>query len=112
MKKRGLKRRQQVRKYMAFVIGVLILIGTQIGWSYQDAPTYVTIEVQQGDSIWSLASDCVDYDTDIRDTVQEIIETNELASNECIQPGQLLKIPVKPNAVDAAKAKWKDKLVE
>ena len=98
------KRNHTIGKYI-FALAILILAGTQLGWMYHDDTTYVTIQVQDGDTLWQLASSAADTDTDVRHTVHAIIETNHLAGNESIYPGQILQVPVKETYLNQAKLK-------
>lgn len=56
------------------------------------------IEVQAGDTLWSLARDYVEAEGDTRAGVDLLAEMNDLSS--CvIQPGQVLVVPPGPNAL-------------
>ncbi len=59
----------------------------------KDIPKFNYIRVEEGDTIWSLASD-YDYNEDIRETVYEISKLNNI-QNASIYPGDVIKIPVK-----------------
>lgn len=59
----------------------------------KDIPKFNYIRVEEGDTIWSLASD-YDYNEDIRKTVYEISKLNNI-QNASIYPGDVIKIPVK-----------------
>jgi LysM repeat protein len=54
---------------------------------------YSKIVVYPGDTIWSIATDYIDSNTDIRKLVYEIREVNKLNS-AIITPGQQLLIPL------------------
>lgn len=82
------------KKILLLFLLVLGIIGTQSGWNYQKESTYITVSVQQGDTLWNLASLSAETDRDIRSVVQDIIESNHLQDNADIYPGQVLKIPV------------------
>lgn len=97
------KRTHIIRKYIFALAAILILAGTQLGWMYHEDTAYITIQVQEGDTLWQLASAAADTDTDIRHTVHAMIETNHLAGNEDIYPGQVLQIPVKETYLKQAK---------
>ena len=64
---------------------------------YLDVDTYVTIYVQSGDSVWSIAGNYVTDKDDIRDLTQAIKQLNGLNNNTQIFPGQILKVPMKIN---------------
>lgn len=77
------------------VIIALIVLGlTQIGWVAQPNMTYITVEVEEGDTLWQLASAVTNDRTDVRATVHDIVTRNNLSPNATIRPGQVLEIPV------------------
>lgn len=77
------------------VIIALIVLGlTQLGWVTQKDTTYITVEVEEGDTLWQLASAVTDDQTDVRATVHDIVTRNNLAPNATIRPGQVLEVPV------------------
>ncbi len=98
--KRGIdmkKQRHGIRHfslYFILAVSILAIASTQLGWIYHDEPSYITVQVQSGDTIWNLASETANSQTDIRYTVHEIIEINHLKNNQDIYPGQQLQIPV------------------
>jgi len=57
--KRQQKRTHTIGKYI-FALAILILAGTQLGWMYHEETAYVTIQVQEGDTLWQLASAAAD----------------------------------------------------
>lgn len=107
--KRRQKRTHTIGKYI-FALVILILAGTQLGWMYHEETTYVTIQVQEGDTLWQLASAAADTDTDVRHTVHAMIETNHLSGNEDIYPGQVLQVPVKEVYLEQAKLKLQNRI--
>ncbi|WP_296826856.1 LysM peptidoglycan-binding domain-containing protein [uncultured Megasphaera sp.] len=92
MRKRR-RARSPLFKYAA-LIGLAIFMCTQIGWSYQPSQEYVSVRVEQGQTIWQLASVVVDEDTDVRQVIQSILDENKLTGDKAIQPGQVLRLPV------------------
>lgn len=92
MRKRR-RARRPLFKYVA-LIGLAIFMCTQIGWSFQPSQEYVSVRVEQGQTIWQLASVVVDEDTDVRQVIQSIIDENNLSGDKAIQPGQVLRLPV------------------
>ena len=55
-------------------------------------PTYITVAVKSGDTLWSLAETYGKPDQDIRRTVYEIAELNGMESY-AIYEGQLIRMP-------------------
>ncbi len=56
--------------------------------------SYVQVEVQNNDSLWSIASDYTDDSIDIRDFIDEICEVNDIGANESIHAGDQIFIPI------------------
>ncbi len=54
---------------------------------------YIEIEVKNGDTLWNLAKTFCPKNQDIRKSIYEINNFNQLASSE-IYPGQIIKIPL------------------
>lgn len=76
------------------LFGMLLLGIAQIGWVSHPATTYITVQVEEGDTIWHLASLVTNNQTDVRSTVAEIVQHNDLSHNAEIRPGQVLQVPV------------------
>ncbi|MFO8059771.1 MAG: LysM peptidoglycan-binding domain-containing protein [Bacillota bacterium] len=60
-----------------------------------DEPLYTEVTVRPGDTVWDIAREYGPSGTDIRRTVHNIAEINDLASF-LIHPGQTLFVPVHP----------------
>ncbi|ERT58343.1 MULTISPECIES: LysM peptidoglycan-binding domain-containing protein [Megasphaera] len=101
-KKRGTVRRL---RYIALFF-VLAAAFMQAGWSYYADKDYVAVRVEEGDTIWKLASSVAEPGSDIRSQVYAIVEANHLSHSEDIRPGQILQIPVEKGTAAAAKAKF------
>lgn len=56
-------------------------------------PQYVSICVETGDTLWSIASRHVSEDMDVRELIYHIEHKNQLVSS-AIYPGQELQIPI------------------
>lgn len=56
------------------------------------APTYVTVTVRPGDTIWSIATSHDRSNLDLQELVDRISEANRLQGG-ALQPGQRLRIP-------------------
>lgn len=79
---------------LALILGILAIVATQLGWSYQAEPAYAVVRVQAGDTIWHLASQAAPQEEDVRYVVHDIMKSNHLRENEDIYPGQTIKVPV------------------
>jgi len=75
---------------------ILGLFGTSFGSDdiYTTAESYVDVQVNQGDTVWSIAARYASDKEDIRDLIIAIKRINGLNNNELIYPGQVLKIPI------------------
>lgn len=60
-----------------------------------DDPVYLnqTVIVDEGDTLWSIATEHLGHKEDIREVVFRICETNKIADSN-IYPGQVLQVPV------------------
>lgn len=61
---------------------------------YLICDTYKIINVNKGDSLWSISAKYVTEKDDIRHLIAAIKHLNQLDNNTQIYPGQSLKIPV------------------
>lgn len=57
-----------------------------------ESDTYQSVQVKEGDTLWSLASEYMPEDMDPRESVYLICAANQ-TSADSICPGQILKIP-------------------
>jgi Tfp pilus assembly protein FimV len=82
----------QLSVLLATVCAVFLLIG---GAADAEAPPGPAVEyvVQQGDTLWEIASEHTDPGEDVRPLVLEIKERSEITSSS-LQPGQVLQIPI------------------
>ncbi|MCH4167500.1 MAG: LysM peptidoglycan-binding domain-containing protein [Megasphaera sp.] len=94
MKKRNHQRKlNNIWKYV-FLLAVLVLSFTQLGWMYSDDTVLVPVRVEKGETLWHIATVAADGDTDVRNVVNSILKANHLAHNDDIYPGQVLQVPV------------------
>ncbi|GAB4468464.1 MAG: hypothetical protein OHK0029_40850 [Armatimonadaceae bacterium] len=68
-------------------------------------PTTITVEVQPGDTLWSLARRYGNPKRDIQERVYRIRTENGFASGAGLHPGQRLLVPVE-NPVELAKLRF------
>ncbi|MBP2649503.1 MAG: Peptidoglycan-binding lysin protein [Firmicutes bacterium] len=84
-------------------VAALILIGGGSIYSNVHANNWVmptssqcqVVTVSKGDTLWSIASQRIHDNEDIRCFVTAIKDINHLSEDVTIQPGQTLKIPVR-----------------
>lgn len=92
MKKQGQVRHNGWLKYILFL--VCMLGAAQLGWMYHNDTQYLPVQVQEGDTVWQIASEISDNKTDVRQTVEVIMNRNNLSNNADIHPGQTIEVPV------------------
>ena len=88
-----------VKKFKRFMFLILFLISiiaftsiTTINAYSKDIPQFDYVRVQQGDSLWSIASVYADR-KDIRQVIYEISKLNNIHNNP-IHIGDIIKIPL------------------
>lgn len=67
---------------------------------YFDSDTYQVIDVNTGDSVWTIATRSVTDKDDIRHLIAAIKHINHLDNNLQIYPGQILKIPIRSSDIN------------
>lgn len=87
-------------RFAAFIIISLLMLctiaNTVLGFNDAIALTeqqYIEIQVESGDTLWSIADRYMPNDTDPRDAVYEICEINDISASE-LYAGQTLLIPI------------------
>jgi LysM repeat protein len=91
--------------FVVFVLASIILYDTNFTFSnkYLASATYQVIDVNKGDSLWTISSKYVTDKDDIRHLIAAIKHLNQLDNNTQIYPGQVLKIPVKSENIKLAR---------
>lgn len=84
------------RKFIAFIVVVSVLLSTLIYttsvYGYKQ-PSWQTIRVKSGDTLWSIANTYNENGGDIRKFIYELKKANQLESS-IIFAGDELKVPV------------------
>ena len=82
------------------LVAVIVVAALRARYSTDDAiatetKLYTMYTIEQGDSLWSIAEEHVDYDhyDDIRDYVDEVVSINDLDNKNSITAGCYLVIP-------------------
>lgn len=82
------------------LVAVIVVAALRARYSTDDAiatetKLYMMYTIEQGDSLWSIAEEHVDYDhyDDIRDYVDEVVSINNLDNKNSITVGCNLVIP-------------------
>lgn len=60
--------------------------------SIPETDSYIKVSVSAGDTIWDIAREYTDNKTDVRKTVYDICEINNI-SPEKIRPGDIIYVP-------------------
>ena len=97
------KKSHRLKSRIRFTIFIAIMImfaiagiNTIVGLndvSGQERQTYVSITVQSGDTLWSIASKHMPSDMDRRKAIYIIQKHNEDTKNASLVPGQVIKVP-------------------
>lgn len=69
----------------------------------------IPCRVSAGDTLWTLAGQITQPGEDVRDKVIAIRKLNDLTANQTIQPGQVIKIPVKQLSDSDWRYTWNDR---
>lgn len=96
MKRKTKKSNGRLQNIRFILIAVILVASlTQIGWmNNQTEKEFVSVTVNQGDTLWKIASASTADNKDVRSTVYAIVDANNLGHNQDIYPGQVLKVPV------------------
>lgn len=52
-----------------------------------------TIQVEKGDTLWTIASKYTDNSKDVRETIYQLKQINHISDSGDLQPGMTLQIP-------------------
>ena len=87
-------------RFASFIVISLLLVCTifNTALGFNDAlalseQQYIEIEVESGDTLWTIADEYMPDDMDIREAVYMICEVNDVDANT-LYAGQTLNIPV------------------
>ncbi len=87
-------------RFTLFVVIVIILITSIANFalglntaSSLTNPEYMEVEVAYGDTLWSIADNYMSDDTDIRKSVYEICDTNNISASD-LYAGMTILVPI------------------
>ena len=87
-------------RFASFIVISLLMICTVFNTAlgFNDAlalseQQYIEIQVESGDTLWTIADEYMPDDMDIREAVYIISDTNEIDASQ-LYAGQILQIPV------------------
>ncbi len=97
-------RRYKIVNPVRFFIFVFICVFTIVFAAYglasinfaqaSSVNTYQQVTINHNDSLWEVAESHCQSNMDIRDYIAEICEINDITSNDVLQPGQVLFVPI------------------
>ena len=97
------KKRYRIKnrvRFASFIVISLLLVCTifNTALGFNDAlalseQQYIEIQVESGDTLWTIADEYMPDDIDIREAVYMICDTNDVDANT-LYAGQTLSIPV------------------
>ena len=87
-------------RFASFIVISLLLVCTVFNTAlgFNDAlalseQQYIEIQVESGDTLWTIADEYMPDDIDLRDAVYMICDANDMNANE-LYAGQTLNVPV------------------
>jgi LysM repeat protein len=81
----------------AVIVAAVCIVGSFFGYfdaSSMDEITYQEYEVQAGDTLWQIARETGSANTDVRQTIYEICQVNDISA-ETLFAGSVIQIPLK-----------------
>ena len=94
--------RDLVKKYTSIGMAVLIILAAaavnfafnSIDVRAENHPSYVTVQVSDGDTLWSIAEQYMSDTNDTREAVYDIQKANNMSGNDNLTVGSTIKVPV------------------
>lgn len=81
---------------------ICLVLGLFVGYTsfgHQDTYKHIqTVEIEHGDTMWSIASRVTPDDMDIREVIYEIEEMNHITNVGALKPGAQIQVPVYKHA--------------
>ena len=97
-------RRYKIVNPARFFVFVLICVLTIVFAGYtlinlgsaeaSSVSTYQQVIIDSNDSLWEVAAEHCQSNMDVRDYIDDICETNDITSNDVLQPGQVIFVPI------------------
>lgn len=79
-----------------FILIAITAIGTMLGFntvSSSSKDLYNQVQIESGDTLWDIAVEYGPEDSDVRRTVREICDLNQISADQ-LHPGQKIIVPV------------------
>ena len=87
-------------RFTIFVVLVIVLFTTAVnfdlGFNVADSstiPEYIQIEVEPGDTLWSIAGSYMSENSDIRECVYQLCRINNITAAD-LQAGMTIQVPI------------------
>ena len=97
-------RRYRIVNPLRFFIFVFICVITIVFATYgvisfnsaeaSSVNTYQQVTITDNGSLWEVAASHCQSNMDIRDYIDDICEINDITSNDFLQPGQVIFVPI------------------
>ena len=97
-------RRYKIVNPIRFFVFVFICVFTIVFASYSIATvtsadasaanTYQQVTITDNGSLWEVAESHCQSNMDIRDYIDDICDINDITSNDILQPGQVIFVPI------------------
>ena len=79
-----------------FILIAITAVGTMLGFntvSSSSKDLYNQVQIESGDTLWDIAVEYGPEDSDVRKTVREICDLNQISADQ-LHPGQKIIVPV------------------
>ena len=94
------RRKMLIRQYTALLIVLVLLmvlipafISVNARSNESPITSYTVYTVQKNDTLWDLAEEITEDGTDVRQTVYEIRQLNDIDSSQELMPGRQIVLP-------------------
>ena len=88
-------------RFIIFVTILIVLAAACLNFAFnakivkaENHPSYVTVQVSDGDTLWSIADKYMNDTKDQREAVYDIQKANDMSQSDTLQAGTTIKVPV------------------
>jgi LysM domain. len=88
-------------RFIVFMAVLIILAAAAVNFAFnsidvraENHPSYVTVQVSDGDTLWSIAEQYMSDTNDTREAVYDIQKANNMSGNDNLTVGSTIKVPV------------------
>lgn len=84
-----------MKRFILFFLSISFLFVLAVQAAIPDTPVKIeAVTVQEGETLWDIASRYSDDTIDVREYIDEIQQMNHITNAGSLQPGQVLHLPV------------------